>query len=507
MKRGLIYCFLVILPVALFAQFDDTPRDSGKTFNMGGMIGAVSAGNRTYTQIRLMPEINIWKFGFGLDIDLLIDSEGNLREEDWDEAKDIVNKIYYIRFAQRGEPFYARIGGFPMYSVAYGLIMNEYSNMMLYPEVRQIGAMVGFNLPLPLKPGMEVFSSNVQKNEILAGRVHCSPLSATDVPLLKNVVVGVSAATDRNQYGKYNDKDNDEIPDIFDPNNRVRNLINDIDGDGIANNVDLDIDGDMILDSPLINLYVADQYPGLDDLAIPYLDQQLTTLKFYDEESEVVIVGADYTLHLIDKDLFKLSHYAEYAKIKDYGSGMIFPGFYSKILIFDLNLEFRRFEDKFLPGYFNFLYDEQRSFAVAGDTLLTKESLLENVKMCFGWYGSVKAYLWNFLYFKLAYQDMYGEDVTTGKSLWATAGLMPKIIPNLKEISVSYAQSNMPHIALNKLKTPEASVGGKLSYAISHNTFLVGRYTERYVDYDGNGKISGKDETVKFMNFGVEFLF
>lgn len=69
------------------------------------MVGSVTIGDNTYSQIRLMPEIVIWKFGFGLDIDLLIDSEGKVRKEDWDEAQDIINKIYYIRFAQRKDPF------------------------------------------------------------------------------------------------------------------------------------------------------------------------------------------------------------------------------------------------------------------------------------------------------------------------------------------------------------------------------------------------------------------
>ena len=42
---------------------------------------------------------------------------------------------------------------------------------------------------------------------------------------------------------------------------------------------------------------------------------------------------------------------------------------------------------------------------------------------------------------------------------------------------------------------------------MSANTELVGTYQERYVDLDGNGKIKGKDETIKTMNFGVEFRF
>ncbi len=505
--KKLMWLFIILFPLMLLAQEEGMPTEPENGIGMGGMVGSVTIGDQTYSQIRLMPEITFWKFGFGLDIDLLIDAEGNVRKEDWDETKDIINKIYYIRFAQRGDPFYARVGGFPFYTLGHGLIMKDYSNMLLYPNQRNIGAMMGFNLPLPLKPGAELFTSNVEKNEILAANAHFMPFSLAEIPLLSNISVGVSVATDRDQYGKYEDADNDNVPDVLDPNPDLPNYVYDLDGDAINNVVDLDMDGDSILDSPWVNDYVADQYPALMDSTLAaLLDNQIDPLHRYGNKKDVKIFSVDYDLPLITTKLFTLGHYAEIAKIENYGTGFIFPGFYSKFLIFNANLEFRRFGEKFIPAYFDNLYDDQRAY-VMGDTIMTKDMMLDYVKASYGWYGSLEANLFNVIIMRAAYQDMYGEDVQTGKSIWAKVGLDPKIIPKLREASIGYAQTNVPYISVKKIQTPSAQIDGKVAYGLSANTFLVGKYSERYVDINGNGKIKGKDETVKSMTFGVEFQF
>ncbi|PKN80795.1 MAG: hypothetical protein CVU48_00805 [Candidatus Cloacimonetes bacterium HGW-Cloacimonetes-1] len=507
---------LILLPLILFAQtaIEESGDAEGTSYGIGGMVGSVTIGDNTYSQIRLMPEIVIWKFGFGLDIDLLIDSEGKVRKEDWDEARDIINKIYYIRFAQRRDPFYFKVGSIPDYTLGHGLIFDGYSNMLRYPEFRNIGGYVGVNTPYA-GLGFEAFTHNVEKNEILAGRVHAKPLSLLSIPFFEKLIVGVNVGVDRNQFGKYEDKDGDDIPDVYDAfvDNAASWL--DTDGDGVADDIDIDIDGDNALDDPTVNPFVEVQYPGIGNAGLTLDTDIVPDLAVpLGSDREIYIYSADYELPLIESRVFSLSHYAEYAMIRNYGSGFIFPGFGAKLFIFDANLEFRSFGDEFLPGYFDKLYDEQRSNVLYTDingqqvySLIAKEEILSSVKASMGWYGSVKANIANMIFLKIAYQDMYGEDVVTGKSIWGTLGVDPKIIPNLKEASVSYSQTNVEYIALNKLRSPSAEVSGRMAYGLSSNTFLVGKYTERYIDLDANGKIQGTDETVKSMTFGVEFKF
>jgi hypothetical protein len=381
--------------------------------------------------------------------------------------------------------------------------------------------MLGFNLPLPLKPGVEVFTSNVYKNQILAANAHFMPFSVTDIPLLSKITVGVSAATDRNQYGKFADEDHDKIPDVLDPNPDRANYSWDIDGDGLTNTptpidgvfgteFDTDIDGDGILDSPDVNSLVDTLLPNLPDSLALLLDNDIDPIYPYTKKRDVRIYSVDYDLPLITTKLFTLGHYAELAKIENYGSGFIFPGFYSKFLIFQANLEFRRFGEKFLPAYFDNLYDDQRAY-VFGDTIKTKDLQLENVKASTGWYGSLEANLFNVVLMTAAYQDMYGDEVTTGKSIWAKVGLDPKVIPKLREASICYSQVNVPYISVEKLKTPSAQIDGKIAYGLSESAFLVGKYMERYVetseDLDGDGIFKSKVDTIKSMTFGVEFQF
>jgi hypothetical protein len=465
-------------------------------FRGTGTLGYVSVGDQTYTQIRLMPELSWWKFGLGLDLDFLIDENGNVRKEDWNDLSDIITKIYYIRYGREGDNFYAMAGGFPSYTLGQGLIMKGYTNMLMYPEFRNVGLMLGYNLPVNMNPGGEVFTSNVTENEILAGRIHFQPLIDSEIKIVENVTVGASAAVDRNQFGRYPD------------------LVTDFDADGIPNSSDIDMDGDGLLDSPDVNPYVDSLIPNLPDSIAAYLDNYIKKPDLYGNKNDFLIYSVDYDLPLLLTDFITVGHYAEFAQIDDYGTGLIFPGFYTTFLMFKTNLEFRRFSSEFLPGYFDNLYDEQRAVLVKRQTddstsvaIYAKDTTLLGVNSAWGWYASVEADLFNAVKASLAVQDMYGKDLTTGKSIWASAWADPKIIPRIREIGISYSQTNVPYISYKKLRTPSAFVEGRAVYELSDNTSLVARYSERYTDVNGDGEIKGEREVKRSSGFGLEFRF
>jgi hypothetical protein len=186
--------------------------------------------------------------------------------------------------------------------------------------------------------------------------------------------------------------------------------------------------------------------------------------------------------------------------------GFIFPGFYAKFLIFKMNLEYRFYQEDFMPGYFDNLYDADRAM-VFGDTVWTKESLIENQVQTQGWYGSLTSDLFGMIYLTAAYEDMYaeGDDEDGVKSLWGDVTFNTEMIPKLSTARISYSQVRVPEI--KKLKSPAALIDGKLGYSISPNTELVASYQERYVDMNGDGEIKGTDETIKTTAIGVEFRF
>ncbi len=468
---------------------------SSGPFNMGGGVGSVMLGEETYTQIRLMPELTFGKFGLGLDIDLMIDSNGDVRTEDWDSFEDFVNKIYYLRYGMRGDAFYGRLGGFKSYTLGHGLVMKDYSNMLRYPEYKQIGIQLGGKLPVV---GMtaELFTANAVKNEILGGRLTIQPLINTSIPLFSKLVFGGTVARDRNQVKGLLDSDDDDYPDHFD------DFPYDEDW---HNEVDYDIDDYRNIYFELFPSNTEEQFldwflnsPSLNDLRNP---------SFSDfEEDDITVFGVDYELPFVQNPLFTLSHYGEAAQIDGHGMGFIFPGFYSKFLIFHMNLEYRIYQKDFLPAFFDQLYDEQRAVVYTDiDSVLTKESLLQYTTKSHGWYGALTTNILNFLFITVAYEDMYDENDDNSRSLWGKANLDTKMIPKLTKAEIGYTQTGFDK--LSEFKTPNAVVSGSLGYSLGGSTQLVGSYQERYVDLNNDGKIKGTDETITSMSMGVEFSF
>jgi hypothetical protein len=484
-------------PEVLEEGEEDDVEDSSSSgpFNMGGGVGAVMLGEETYTQIRLMPELVFGKFGLGLDVDLMIDSNGNVRKEDWDSFEDYVNKIYYLRYGERGDAFYGRLGGFKSYTLGHGLVMKDYSNMLRYPEYKQIGIQLGGNLPTA---GMtaEVFTANAVKNEVLGGRLTIKPLGNTSIPLFNNLVLGGTIAHDRNQVKGLLDSDDDNYPDHFDDFPFDENWHNEIDHD-------IDFWRDII--------YVSmPEHADTTGFTEWFYSDEINALRnpSFDEfgEDDITVFGVDYELPFVQNPLFTLSHYGEAAQIDGHGMGFIFPGFYSKFLIFHMNLEYRIYQDDFMPAFFDQLYDEQRAFVYTDiDSVLTKESLLEDMNKSHGWYGALTTNILNFLFVTVAYEDMYDDNDENSRSLWGKANLDTKLIPKLSKAEIGYTQTGFDK--LNEFKTANAIINGSLGYSLGGNTQLVGSYQERYVDLNNDGKIKGSDETITSMSMGVEFSF
>lgn len=488
-----IFTLIILLPFLLIAQTEDEPSEAKSSpFSMGGGVGTIVMNGKTYSQFRLMPEITLGKIGIGLDIDILIDEEGQVREEDWDDWKDYVNKVYYIRYGYRGDPIYGKIGGFLSYSLGPGLVMKNYSNMLRYPEHRQIGLQLGGKLPFA-KTTVEAFTSSITENEILAGRVTAQLLSKSQIPLLKNMVFGGTFAHDRNQYKGLLDNDDDNYPNVYDDYPDDEDWHNEVDyNEDYWRDIYTEINGDTTgFNNWFQNSDILPRNSSFADLG----------------ENDVSVFGVDYKLPLISKKLFTLGHYAEASKIIDHGMGFIFPGFYSKFLIFDANLEFRYYQEDFTAAFFDHLYEQQRA-SVYGDSVLLKEDLLANTEETKGWFGSLQTNILNFLIIKVSYEDMYGKE-SNNRSIWGTARLEQKIIPKLTTAEINYSQTRFEK--LEHFKTPSALLEGKAGYSLGGNTVLVAKYQERYQDLNNDGEIEGKvngeSETIKTFGMGVEFKF
>jgi hypothetical protein len=498
MKKSWVICFLFILISAAFA---DGETDTSNPVAFGGGVGTVLIGDQTYMRLRLTPELRIGKLGIGLDIDLLFTEEGDIREEDWDDWQDYVNKLYYIRWSQRGDKFFAKLGAFDSYDLGRGLVFSDYTNTLNYPQNRQLGLMLGGRLNV-MDMEIEGFTSNITDPSIFAGRVSVAPLHQSGIPLFDRLRLGVTAGYDSNQYEGIT-KDEKIL---------IRNTI-DTDGDGVPDVDDFDPDGNgkftidnlirMGLTQEQIDIFIDNGWIN----NFENLDDPFSNLK----TNDLTVLGFDYELPLVSTKMLKLSHYAEIAQIIDHGYGFIFPGFYSQFAVFHLNLEYRQYAEDYLAGYFDQFYDQDRAFLRYNNTtnqydILVKEDTMTDNPAMRGWYGKLRADIFNFLYIEAAYTDMYADNEDAGsKSLIGTVGINTKIVPKLKNMEFKYYQTDVEKIT--KIIAPHVVIRGTLRYELGEGTYLLWEYQERYVDTNNDGRIEGDDETIRNVSMGVEFRF
>ena len=536
MKEYILLLFL-ILPLFIMAQevdldlaempdppdvepgFWDAPNSSDSlSYSAGGVVGAITIDGVTYSQIRLRPELEFGKIGIGLDIDLLIDANGKARFEDWDDWRDYLGKLFYFRYGTRKDLFYFKTGSISDYTLAHGLIFNNYSNMLRYPAVKNIGSYVGINTDIS-GLGMELYTHDLFSNQILAARVHAKPFNLLQIPWLKKLSLGVNAGWDRDQLGRFADSDKDGVPDVYDRFPKDPLYAADTDGDGIPDEIDWDLNGNGIIDDPSVNPYVDEVFPGFSGYYPDYeLDSQCypDILQEYTDKLPLQIYSLDYELPLLETGDFLLSSYGEIASIKDHGSGFVWPGFSANYKFLQAKMEFRNFGSGFLPSYFDRIYEGKRSeMQVITDPvtkqkhyfLSTKDEILSHTKPALGWFGCLQADFSTFAYFRAAFQDMYGSDVVAGKSLWMKLGITPSFFPKLKQASLYYSQTDANYIDFIHLRNENAHVIGELVYQISDNANLIGRYSEFYTDINQDGRIKGRDEIQEILSFGVEFTF
>jgi len=170
-------------------------------FGMGAVFGAVQIDGKNFQQIGLRPELKLWKLGLGLDITVLLDDDGKVREEDWDTWEDYLDKMYYIRFGQKGEVFYFRYGGLEWTTLGYGTLIYGYTNMLEYPTYKRQGLDLGINtryggIELVVNDFKEL--SRDKRGFMGGGRVFVKPFS--------RLQIGGAVAGDLNEYNGLRDR-------------------------------------------------------------------------------------------------------------------------------------------------------------------------------------------------------------------------------------------------------------------------------------------------------------
>lgn len=444
MKRALMI-FLALCPLWLSAQYIPFAVKAKTRYSASGAVGFEEVDEITYYQLRLIQEFKYKKFFMGVDLDFLFDKHGDLRKQDWDHLENIIDKIYFMKYGNKGDPFYFHLGGFPDLTMGNGLVMQRYSNMQLYPELRNNGLMIGGNLNIPTQPSFELFSSNIKRNHILSFSARCKPLPDSTVAVLDDIVVGVSLVTDRNQYANLK--------------------------------------------------YVADgSYPS-----------EINAL----EPDPVTIMGAAYNLPVYKNEKVTLGQYSEFAHIAGKGSGVILPGIYADMNWLKVNLEYRIYGSKFTPSFFDRDYEEERAYQLEPGVanFATKESCLDSLTTGQGFNGSVEGTIKGRVKASFAWQNLIGRNYKTSKSIWLRLWVDTKY-KRLENFSIAYNKINTDKMGIDHVIQPNAEFKFSMTLKISRKKwYLVARYAEKYKDRDCSGEINWLKETKHTATVGLKFVY
>jgi len=499
----------------------ETPEESAggtppKPFGMGMGIGSVTLDGILYNQLALRPEINIGKIGFGLDLVLYLDFEGNIRTEDWEIADDpskLLDKILYIKYGQKTDPLWVKYGSIEGMTLGNGGLLNNYSNMMEFPTVRRIGFNTGFNFG-PV--GGELFFANLKdfsRGGTLTG-LRATYTVSESFPL----TIGINFVTDANMFSGLKDKDDDKYPDVFDDFPDSSNIWNDTDGDGIpdphagldSSRWDIDADGDNLFD------YGFETDTSIILKAKPFsLEDNKAAAKGYSIDiGYPILTGKVFSLGVYSE--FNSLHFpsaitadSTFNRIERSGTGITIPGIRMSLFsLLNLTVEYRIANGSFVPNFFDQSYDLTRVVTSSvGDstTIMTKDMFIfdenSNDFSSSGVFGSASLNLFDLVSFTASYANMVAETDTIN-SFNMFINLNADNIPKVSSAMAYFQRNNDTNPFDFENPSENTIMGYRVGYEMSKGVSLIWDFRQFYRD-DGTGNL----EPIKQTTIETSFNF
>jgi len=291
---------LILSFVITHSLFSQSLRDIKDMNQFAGGLGLTWVNGEPFYLFNVSPDISFGKFGVGLDVNLRIDKNGNLRKEDFNTTSDILSLIKYVRYGYKRERFYIRVGGLDRAILGQGNIVYYYNNRASYDN-KKIGVEFDYDFE---KFGFESVYGDLSGKGLFGIRAYSRPLQFTDlrsVPIIGKLEIGGTYATDLNDYS------------------------------GVTNAT---------------------------------IDTNTRNLKILSDEGNISIIGIDALLPVFKSKIVNIDLYSNFTKILKFGSGAtVGAGFsFNGLGLFNVNLKFERWfnGDQFIPRYFNQLYEINR---------------------------------------------------------------------------------------------------------------------------------------------------
>ncbi len=497
-------------PEAPEPQAPPSTPEASSPYGLGLGIGSVTIDGMLYNQFALRPEFNFGKLGVGLDLVLYIDNEGNIRPNEWDIKNNpsvIMDKILYVRWGQKQDPFWIKLGALDNVTLGYGGLLMGYSNMMEFPTVRQLGINTGLNFG---NYSTELFMSNVK--DLSRGGTLVGFRGTYKVSKAFPLTIGANIVMDVNQFSGMKDGDDDSYPDIFDDFPDDKKLWSDTDDDGLADKdggseepgIGWDKDGDG--DNEIAN------WAGGTDIE----DLKGTPFSIKNNKASVMAYAFDVGYPVFSNKIVSLLVYSEfnflnipkagnegtefYREAKS-GSGFSIPGVRISLFKFlNINVEYRLKSGYYVPQFFDQSYDITRVIPIyRGDSTFvsTKDMQLfpdESMKGDLsGYYGSMSADIFGFGSLSGSYANLTSATDTV-KSFIAALNLNPDKIPKLSVATAYYQRNNDRNPFDFGNPSVNTILGYRLGYEVSKGVSVIWDFRQFYRD-DGTGELKPIKQT------------
>ncbi|MBC8311114.1 MAG: hypothetical protein H8E72_02315 [Candidatus Marinimicrobia bacterium] len=452
-------------------------------------MGSVTMDGKIYNQVAIRPEIPMGKMGVGLDLYVYFNDEGiypgNWDFKDGNAFATLVDKVYYLRWGKPGDNLYFKVGALPSATLGQGILVNNYSNIMEYPQVRRVG--LDFKMKFMKQFGVELIHSNFKKSSpgVLATRFSYDPF-----PRLS---LGLSYVTDLDQNQGLSNRDGDDYPDYFDHFPDDANQFSEALSDTSVTNYY----------TYLWETYVEPaqdtENPEYSDYESFFAAQKLNHNTFVplgtSDNNPVSGLSLDLVLKL-SKRAYIYSQYGQLiGETSDVngnetalGYGLVPIGLFSKFGPINFRGEYRMQSENFLFSYWDQAYDLNRAIAQDG-IILTKESQLYRYGELQGLFLNLNSNIMDLISLDVSYQNMSGKvwDETTSELVDdANQTLMGKISLNTRKIAkvdvaeAFYQQSNVTNPF--DFDPNESSISGyNLGFEVSAGMTLMYKSRTTYV--------------------------
>jgi hypothetical protein len=464
--------------------------------------GLVTVDNEQWTRIALGVDVPLWKFGIFFDLELFIDADGKFSNKGWNFSDDwfdaLTRKIRYIRFGQETDPLFVKVGGLSSVTLGYGFLVDRFTNMLHYPDQKLLGLQFNLNdltpIGLTLQTVVADFKDFRNNGGVLGARLGFKPLKMTEIPIVSGINIAGSYAVDLNQYAparKWNftlkgydeDRDEDRIPD----GQWVEEMWHDA--------------GDTLSLYQRNLLIQKDKY----DTLIEHKDKWASRT-----DDQYGLLGGDVSVPLISSKILNLDLYGQ-AGVRDdgiHGWGIGAPGVALKLAMLWANVEYRRVQGRFTPGYFNTWYLDERIIRnytdLEGTRISIKEDRIPDDDLN-GVFGRLGFNIANVLTIDGSYQYMVGQNRENTDQRFEITGsigdLIMQKIPKINRLEAYYTKTEIGNyitkVDINNNKsydkffdeTPFMYYGYRLGFEITQGASLICDWRFGYKT-KSNGKLA-----------------